>query len=166
MIRYRIKLTEAEVMELSAIISKGAHSTHTFRNAYLLLNCDEGAYGYKVGNEQLAKMLRINSRTIERVKKRFCEEGWKAVLQRKPSRRTYDRKMDGEAEAHLVQLCCSEPPKGRTRWTLGLLADKMVELRYVDSISYVTVREVLKKMNSSLGKSRSGSFLPNKTALL
>jgi len=145
MIRYRIKLTEAEVRELSAIISKGAHSTHSFRNAYILLNCDEGAYDHKVGNEQLAKMLRVNSRTIERVKKRFCEEGWEAVLERKPSRRTYNRKMDGEAEAHLVQLCCSEPPKGRTRWTLRLLADKMVELRYVNSISYVTVREVLKK---------------------
>jgi hypothetical protein len=71
MIRYRVMLGEAEVGELSAIISKGAHSTQTFGNAYILLNCDEGAYGQKVGNEQLAKMLRVNSRTIERVKKRF-----------------------------------------------------------------------------------------------
>lgn len=145
MVRYTIKLTEAEVRHLSAIISKGAHSTQTFRNAYILLNCDEGAYGQKVGNEQLARMLRVNSRTIERVKKRFCEEGWEAVLERKPSSRTYNRKVDGDVEAHLVQLCCSEPPKGRVRWTLRLLADKMVELRYVNSISYVTVREVLKK---------------------
>lgn len=166
MVRYTIKLTEVEVEELSAIISKGAHSTHTFRNAYILLNCDEGAYGHRVGNEQLAKMLRVNSRTIERVKKRFCEEGWEAVLQRKASSRTYNRKVDGEVEAHLVQLCCSEPPKGRARWTLRLLADKMVELKYVESLSYVTVREVLKKMNLNLGKSRSGSFLQNKTALL
>ena len=72
MIRYRVMLTEAEVQELSAIISKGAHSTHTFRNAYILLNCDEGAYGQKVGSEQLARMLRVNARTIERVKKRLC----------------------------------------------------------------------------------------------
>ena len=115
MVRYTIKLTELEVAELSAIISKVAHSTHTFRNAYILLNCDEGAYGHRVGNEQLAKMLRVNSRTIERVKKRFCEEGWDAVLQRKASSRTYNRKVDGEVEAHLVQLCCSEPPKGRAR---------------------------------------------------
>jgi transposase len=149
-------LTEAEVAELSAIVSKGAHSTHTFRNAYILLNCDEGAYGQKVGNAQLAKMLRVNARTIERVKKRFCEEGWEAVLQRKPSRRTYERKVDGEVEAHLVQLCCSEPPKGRARWSLRLLADKMVELKYVDSLSYVTVREVLKKMHSSPGRRNSG----------
>lgn len=156
MIRYRVKLTEAEVAELSAIISKGAHSTYTFRNAYILLNCDEGDYGQKVTNEPLAKMLRVNARTIERVKKRFVEEGWEAVLQRKPSSRTYNRKVDGDVEAHLVQLCCSEPPKGRARWSLRLLADKMVELKYVDSLSYVTVREVLKKMNSSLGKLRNG----------
>jgi transposase len=156
MIRYRVMLTKAEVAELSSIISKGAHSTHTFRTAYILLNCDEGVYGQKVGNEQLAKVLRVNSRTIERVKKRFCEEGWEAVLERKPSSRTYNRKVDGEVEAHLVQLCCSEPPTGRSRWTLRLLADKMVELKYVDSISYVTVREVLKKTSLSLGKRRSG----------
>jgi transposase len=80
-------------------------------------------------------MLRVNSRTIERVKKRFCEAGWEAVLERKPSSRTYNRKVDGEVEAHLVQLCCSEPPKGRARWTLRLLADKMVELKHVDSRS-------------------------------
>jgi transposase len=159
-------LTEAEVAELSLIISKGAHSTHTFRIAYILLNCDEGAYGQKVGNEQLAKMLRVNSRTIERVKKRFCEEGWEAVLERKPSSRTYNRKVDGDVEAHLVQLCCSEPPKGRVRWTLRLLADKMVELKYVDSLSYVTVGEVLKKMHLSLGKPRSGSYHRSKTAPL
>lgn len=166
MIRYRVMLTEVEVGELSLIVSKGAHSTQTFRNAYILLNCDEGAYGQKVGSELLAKMLRVNSRTIERVKKRFCEEGWEAVLERKPSSRTYNRKVDGEVEAHLVQLCCSEPPKGRARWTLRLLADKMVELKYVDSLSYVTVREVLKKMNLNLGRSRSGSFHRSKTAPL
>lgn len=166
MIRYRVMLTGTEVAELSSIISKGAHSTHTFRNAYILLNCDEGAYGQKVGSEQLAKMLRVNSRTIERVKKRFSEEGWEAVLERKPSSRTYNRKVDGEVEAHLVHLCCSEPPKGRVRWTLRLLADKMVELKYVESISYVTVREVLKKMNLNLGRSRSGLSHPSKTAPL
>jgi transposase len=166
MIRYGVMLTEAEVVELSLIISKGAHSTQTFRNAYLLLNCDEGAYGQKVGNEQLARMLRVNPRTIERVKKRFCEEGWEAVLERKPSSRTYNRKVGGEVEAHLVQLCCSEPPEGRRRWTLRLLADRMVELHYVDSLSYVTVREVLKKMNLNLGRPKSGSYHRSKTAPL
>jgi transposase len=166
MVRYTIKLTGEEVAELTGIISKGAHSTYTFRHAYILLNCDEGPYGHKVGNEQLAKILRVNSRTIERVKRRFCEAGWEGVLQRKASARTYARKVDGEVEAHLVQLCCSKPPKGRARWTLRLLADKMVELKYINSISYVTVREVLKKMNLNLGRSRSGSFPQNKTVRL
>jgi transposase len=156
MIRYRVQLSEAEVSELTGIISKGAHSTHTFRNAYILLNCDEGKDSRKVTNAQLAHVLCINERTIERVKKRFCEGGWEAVLERKASSRTYDRKVDGEVEAHLVQLCCSEPPKGRARWSLRLLADKMVELKYVDSISYVTVREVLKKMSLGLGKRKNG----------
>jgi transposase len=121
------------------------HSTRTLRNAYILLNCDEGRHASKVSDEQLARVLCTSERTVERVKKRFCEEGWEALLQRKPSRRTYEHKVDGEVEAHLVQLCCSEPPEGRTMWTLRLLADKMVELKYVRSLSHVTVREVLKK---------------------
>jgi transposase len=166
MIRYRVKLTEAEVTELSGIISKGAHSTQTFRKAYILLNCDEGPYGQKIAGEQLAKLLRVNPRTVERVKKRFCEEGWEAVLERRPSSRTYSRKVDGEVEAHLVQLCCSEPPEGRTRWTLRLLADKIVELKYVASISHVTVREVLKKMNLNPGRLKSGSSRRSKTVPL
>lgn len=90
-------------------------------------------------------------RTIDRVKKRFVEEGLEASLERKLTSRTYDRKADGDVEAKLVALCCSDPPKGRSRWSLRLLADRMVELNYVDSISPVTVREVLKKTNLSLG---------------
>jgi transposase len=154
------------VAELSAIISKGSHSTRTLRNAYILLNCDEGRHASKVTDEQLARVLCVSERTIERVKKRFCEDGWEALLGRKPSRRIYERKVDGEAEAHLVQLCCSEPPEGRTRWTLRLLADKMVELKYVRSLSHVTVRDVLKKMNLSPGRRKDGSYHRSKTALL
>ncbi len=156
MLRYTVKLTEAEVAELTAIISKGAHSSQTYRAAFILLNCDEGPYAHKMTNEQISQMLRVSMRTIERVKKRFVEEGWPAVLERKVSRRTYERKVDGEAEAHLVQLCCSAPPKGYARWSLRLLADKMVELKYVDSISHVAVRDVLKKTSLSLGKPKSG----------
>lgn len=157
---------QSEVAELSAIISKGSHSTRTLRNAYILLNCDEGKHASKATDEQLARVLCISERTIERVKKRFCEEGWQALVQRKPARRIYERKVDGEVEAHLVQLCCSEPPEGRTRWTLRLLADKMVELKYVRSLSHVTVRDVLKKMSLSLGRRKSGLSRRSKTALL
>jgi len=152
MVRYRIKLTKSEVDELTGIIRKGSHSTQTYRAAYILLNCDEGEYSDKNTNEQICQVLKIGMRTIDRVKKKFIEGGMEAVLERKPTSRIYDKKIDGDVEAKLVTLCCSEPPKGRSKWSLRLLADKMVELQYVESISYVTVREVLKKTNLNLGK--------------
>lgn len=150
--RYTVKLLKEEVEELMEIINKGSHSSHTFRTAYILLNCDEGEHSEKVTNEQISKILKIGMRTIDRVKKRFIEEGLESVLERKPSERVYEKKIDGEVEAKLVQLCCSEPPPGYAKWSLRLLADKMVELKYVDSISYVAVGNTLKKMNLSLGK--------------
>ena len=152
MIRYTIKLTKKEVEELMTIINKGSHTSQTFRTAYILLNCDEGKYSEKITNEQISKVLKIGMRTIDRVKKKFIEEGFEACLERRPTTREYERKTDGDVEAKLVTLCCSEPPKGFAKWSLRLLADKMVELKYVESISYVTVRNVLKKMNLSLGK--------------
>ena len=152
MIRYTIKLSQEEVKELMAIINKGSHTSHTFRTAYILLNCDEGDYSDKATNEQISKLLKVGMRTIDRVKKRFIEEGFEAVLERRASSRVYDLKIDGDVEAKLVKLCCSEPPPGFAKWSLRLLADKMIELQYVDSISYVSVGNVLKKMNLSLGK--------------
>lgn len=151
-IRYRVKLTKPEVEELQIIISKGSHTSQTFRAAYILLNCDEGKYSDKVTNEQISKVLKVGMRTIDRVKKQFIEEGLEAVLERKPTTRVYEKKADGDMEAKLVTLCCSEPPKGFSKWSLRLLADKMVELNYVESISHVTVRSVLKKMNLNPGK--------------
>ena len=152
MIRYTIKLSQVEVKELMSIINKGSHTSYTFRTAYILLNCDEGDYSDKATNEQISKLLKVGMRTIDRVKKRFIEEGFEAVLERRASSRVYDVKIDGDVEAKLVKLCCSEPPPGFAKWSLRLLADKMVELQYIDSISYVSVGNVLKKMNLSLGK--------------
>jgi transposase len=152
MIRYTIKLTKSEVEELMIIINKGSHTSQTFRVAYILLNCDEGKYSEKVSNEQISKVLKVGMRTIDRVKKKFAEEGLEAVLERRPTARIYEKKMDGDTEAKLITLCCSEPPKGFAKWSLRLLADKMVELKYVESITHVTVRSVLKKTNLSLGK--------------
>lgn len=149
---YRIKLTKEEVTELKEIINKGSHTSQTFRAAYILLNCDEGEFSEKVTNEQISKVLKVGMRTIDRIKKRFMEEGLEGVLERKPAQRVYERKMDGDTEAKLVTLCCSEPPKGYAKWSLRLLADKMVELKYVESISHVAVRSVLKKTNLNLGK--------------
>jgi|SRR5665811_2188445 len=152
MIRYTIKLKREEVNELMAIINKGSHTTQKYRAAYILLNCDEGDHSEKVTNEQISKVLKVGMRTIDRVKKKFIEEGFEAVLERRPSTRTYERKIDGDAEAKLIQLCCSEPPTGFAKWTLRLLADKMVEWEYVPSISHVSVGKVLKKTNLSPGK--------------
>lgn len=151
-IRYTIKLTKSEVEELHVIINKGSHTSQTFRTAYILLNCDEGKYSDKVTNEQISKVLKVGMRTIDRVKKQFIEEGMEAVSERRATTRIYEVKADGDLEAKLVTLCCSEPPKGFSKWSLRLLADKMVELNYVESISHVTVRTVLKKMNLSLGR--------------
>jgi len=152
MIRYTIKLTKSEVEELMSIINKGSHTSLTFRTAYILLNCDEGKYSQKVTNEQISKVLKVGMRTIDRIKKKFVEEGFEACLERRPTTRIYETKTDGDVEAKLVTLCCSEPPKGFAKWSLRLLADKMVELNYVKSISHVTVRSMLKKTNLSLGK--------------
>ena len=152
MIRYSIKLSQKEVKDLMSIINKGSHRSQSYRAAYILLNSDEGGYSDKVTNELISKVLKVGMRTIDRVKKKFIEEGFEAVLERRPSSRTYDVKIDGDVEARLVKLCCSEPPAGFAKWSLRLLADKMVELQYVDSISYVSVGNVLKKMNLSLGK--------------
>lgn len=143
--RYRVTLTKEERKFLTAIIHKGKHTSQRFRAAYVLLNCDVGEFSDKVTNEQICKVLKINMRTVDRIKKRFVEQGFDATLERSPSDREYVRKADGDVEAHLVSLCCSAPPKGFAKWSLRLLSDKMVELNYVDSISHETVRTVLKK---------------------
>ena len=137
---------------MNAIINKGTHSAQTVRSAYILLNCDEGQFSQKVTHEQISQVLKIGMRTIDRVKKRFIEDGLEAALERRPTQRTYEKKVDGDLEAKLVSLCCSEPPEGYSRWSVRLLADKLIELQYVDSISYVTVHKTLKKMNLSLGR--------------
>jgi transposase len=152
MIHYTIKLTKSEVEELQSIISKGSHTSQTFRTACILLNCDEGPFSEKVTNEQISKVLKVGIRTIDRVKKKFIEEGLEMSLERRPTQRIYETKVDGDIEAKLVTLCGSEPPQGFAKWSLRLLADKMVELKYVESISHVTVRSVLKKTNLNLGK--------------
>ena len=148
--KYKVTLTKEEREELESIIHKGKHTSQRFRNAYVLLNCDEGEYSDKVTNSEISKILKVGMRTIDRVKKRFIEEGFDAVLERKPSAREYERKADGDFEARLIALSCSEPPEGFSRWSLRLLADKVVELQIVDSISHETVRSVLKKRLKAL----------------
>jgi len=157
MARYKVTLTKVERDELEAIISKGSHSTQKYRNAYVLLNCDQGEYSDKITNAQISKVLKTGMRTIDRIKKRFVEEGFEACLKRKPTTRQYDRKADGDFEARLIALSCSEPPDGFSRWSLRLLADKMVALEIVDSISHETVRSVLKKRLETLESKKLGN---------
>ena len=147
MVKYTVTLTREERDELMSIVSKGKHTSQRFRNAYVLLNCDEGEFAEKATNAEINKILKVGMRTIDRIKKRFVEEGFDAVLERKPTSREYERKADGDLEARLVALSCSEPPDGHARWSLRLLADKLVELEIVDTISHETVRTVLKKTN-------------------
>jgi len=114
--------------------------------------------------QDIADVLHVSAMKIHRVKQRFVEEGLEIALNGHKGQRAYERKADGEFEAHLVALSCGEPPEGHDRWSLRLLADKLVELRYIDDVSYETVRRVLKKTSLSPGRSSGGSSRRRKTA--
>jgi len=157
MIKYRITLTKEEREELTKIVQKGKHRSQKVLNALVLLNCDEGDYqNNKSRNEDIANILRISMRKIDRTKKTFVEKGLETALNGTKGQRIYAKKADGEFEAHLVALSCSSPPEGYARWTLRLLADKVVELDYIENISHETVRRVLKKTKLSPGANKVG----------
>ena len=137
-------------------MNKGKHSSQQFRNACILLNCDSGKHGQPFSNEQIAQMLQITTKTVERLKQRFIEEGFEACIERKAYPEVKDIKADGDFEAHLIALSCSKAPPGRSRWSLRLLADKMVELKFAETVSHETVRQVLKKTKLNRGKSKGG----------
>lgn len=156
--RYQVTLEEDERQELEQITRKGSHQSQKVINALVLLNCDEGASNsHRATGEEVADILRISQRKIDRVKRRFVEEGLEAALGGRQGRREhYKRKADGDLEARLVALSCSSPPKGYSQWSLRLLADRAVELEYIDSISYETVRRVLKRTKSNRGGRSAG----------
>ena len=151
-ITYKVTLTQEERKELVELTKKGIHKSRKIRNALILLNCDEGEYSSKVINSEIVKVLKVSMRTIDRVKKSFVEEGFDICLNGKKTTRVYEKKADGDVEAHLIALCCSEAPPGFAKWSLRLLADKIVELNYIESISHETVRQILKKTSLNLGK--------------
>jgi len=156
-IKYRLSLTPQEREELEAIVRKGKHNAQKVLNALILLNCDEQAPTRRTLKEQqIADVLNISAMKLHRVKQRFVDEGLEVALNGHKGIRTYEKKADGEFEAHLVALSCSTPPPGHARWSLRLLADKVVELQYIDSVSYETIRRVLKKTNSNPGKKSAG----------
>ena len=151
-IKYRFSLTEEERCELKAIVAKGKHNSQKVINALILLNYDEDASRQRtLGEQDIANVLKCSAMKIHRTKQRFFEEGMNIALNGHKGERIYKRKADGDLEAHLVALSCSDPPEGQAQWSLRLLADKVVELGYVESISHETIRRVLKKTRSSPG---------------
>ena len=148
--RYRVTLTQAERQELEQLISRGKADARKLAHARILLQTDEAEGGPGRTDEQAAAALDTSTRTVERVRERFVEQGLEAALLPKPTRRVYARRLDGKQEARLIALACSEPPAGKARWTLRLLADELVELEVVDGpVSHETVRQTLKKTCSS-----------------
>lgn len=145
-IKYKVTLDRQERQNLEEIATRGRHSSQKVLNALILLKCDEGLFQeQKLTNQAIADVLPISMKKIDRVKRRFVEAGLEAALDKRKAERTYRRKADGDFEAHLIALSCAQPPPGHARWSLRLLADRMVELEYVDTVSYETVRRVLKK---------------------
>jgi len=157
MITYKVTLTKVERQELSIIIQKGKHRSQKVLNALILINCDKGEFQEKWSkNEDIANILQISMRKIDRIKKCFVEKGLNTALNGTKGQRVYAKKADGDFEAHLIALSCSNPPEGFSRWSLRLLADKVVELNYVHKISHETIRGVLKKTKLSHGGNRVG----------
>lgn len=158
--RYRVTLTPEERQQLEDMISKGKNAARKLAHARILLQADEAEGGPGRVDVEIAGALNASVRTVERVRERFVEQGLEAALVPKPSDRVYARLLDGAQEARLIALACSEPPEGKPRWTLRLLADRMVELEYAETVSYETVRRVLKKTNSSHTFERCGLSHP------
>jgi len=149
--KYIVTLTQEEREKLQTMLSKGRAAARKLMHARILLKADPGEGGPAWNDDAIAEGLEVGRATVERVRKQFVEEGFEAALDRRKPRRQYQRKLDGDGEAHLIALACSQAPEGRSRWTLRLLADRMVRLEQVDHLSHETVRQVLKKTNLSLG---------------
>jgi transposase len=154
-IRYAVDLTDIERAKLREIISKNKAKRSTIMNAYILLKADRPC-GWT--NTDIAAAYEVSTKKVEQLKKRFVDEGFEAALYRKPVTNAHRRKIIGDEEAHLIALYCSQAPEGHERWTLRMLADKMVELDIIDSVSHETIRRTLKKMNLNLGKRKNGVF--------
>jgi transposase len=148
---YRVKLDAEERASLERLLASGRAAARALTHARILLKADEGAGGPAWTDEAIVEALDVHRATVERVRQRCVEEGVQAALRPRPSRQLRLRKLDGAQEAHLVALACSKPPQGRDRWSIRLLADKLVDLEIVDAISYETVRRTLKKTRSSRG---------------
>ena len=146
--KYPVILSKSERDDLKRLIASGKAPARKLTHARILLKADEGPEGDAWVDEKIAEAVESSQPTVARIRRQYFEEGLDAALNRRPPKREYHRKLDGKQEARLVALACSEPPEGQARWSLRLLADKMVELEIVEEdISYQTVRRTLKKTN-------------------
>jgi hypothetical protein len=148
---YHVRLTETERAQLQDLIAAGTAPARKLLHARILLKADEGPAGPAWTDQAIAEAVEVSQPTVSRVRKHYVEQGREAALNRRAPLRVYQRKLSGEHEARLVALACSPPPSGQARWSLRLLADKLVELEIVDDVSYQTVRRTLKKTNLSPG---------------
>lgn len=148
--RYIVKLNRAEREELEGLVSRGRVAAQRRRHGAILLAVDEGKYGPAMSDAEAAEHLDLTARTIERTRARCVCDGLEKALARKPRSRERTPRLDGEGEARLVSLACSEAPPGQARWTLQMLADKLVELEIVETVCHETVRRVLKKHHQAV----------------
>jgi len=145
--KYPVILSDTERDKLKSLIAAGTASARKLTHARILLKADQSPEGPGWVDDAVAEAVEVSQPTVSRVRKQYFEEGLEAALNRRPPNREYHRKLDGEQEARLVALACSEPPEGQARWSLRLLADRMVELEVVEDLSYQTLRRTLKKTN-------------------
>lgn len=154
--RYVVRLSSEERRRLQELIGAGVASARALAHARILLKADQGPDGPGWTDAAIVTAVEVSDTTVERVRQRYAEAGLEGALSRQPPRREYARKLDGRQEAHLIALACGPAPEGHGRWSLRLLADRLVELGEVDTISYETVRRTLKKTPSSRGRRRRG----------
>jgi transposase len=145
--KYIVTLSDEERQRLETLVSQGKAAARKIQRAWILLKADATPAGPAWSDEQIREAFTVSLVTIYRVRQTLVEEGFEAVLTRASKSRHRQRKLDGEQEAHLIALACSKPPPGRRRWTLRLLADKLVELGHTDRVAAETVRQTLKKTN-------------------
>jgi hypothetical protein len=149
--KYAVELTEAERARLRTLIGRGETPTRMLTRARALLKANQGEGGPSWSDAAIAGALEVHPTTVARIRRQFVEQGLEAALERKRPDRVYARKLDGTGEAHVIALACSDPPAGRERWTLRLLADALVRLDVVEGISYETVRRTLQQTSSNRG---------------
>jgi len=147
--KYIVRLNPDEQAQLFQLIRRGKVAAGALLQARILLKADSSAEAPAWSDEAMSEALEVHATTVARVRQRFIEQGLEAALRPGPTTRHYERKLDGAAEAHLIALACGPAPAGRAQWTLRLLADKLVELEHVPSVSYETVRRTLKKTSGS-----------------